>query len=155
MTELLFQSQEDVTSHLNSLIKSVEFLREVWLYLLPTISLLDDLSYMNSPSHQQYYYGKWERCLPTNPLHPISHHVLWVRQHLGYFRSVFSVHGLSIISCRLSVIFIDVIFLLRLKLCPCTPGTPLEGQEWQHFSPPPPTSTCIPAFCWWMWDEHI
>lgn len=82
----------------------------------------------------------------NNP--PTPHHVLWVRpEQMGYFKSVLSVHGLSIISCRLSVIFIDVIFLQEAEIVSMYTWNPFRGgQECQHPPPPPPNlhlQTCI------------
>lgn len=116
--------------------RSVEFLREEWLHLLPTISLLDDSNCLNSPSHQQYYYGKWERCLPTNPRPPIMSCESGLNRWVILSLSPQSMASLSSLAGSLSSLYMSF-FFRRLILCPCTPGTPLEGAR----VPASPTST--------------
>lgn len=56
---------------------------------------------------------------------------------MGYFRSVLSVHGLSIISCRLSVFFIDIFFLQEAEIVSMYTWNPFRGARVPASCPPP------------------
>lgn len=78
-------------------------------------------------------------------IYPGPRHVLRVRpEQMGYFRSVLTVHGLSILSRRLFVIFIDIIFLQEAEVVSMYTWNPFRGARVLAFTPPQPPL----AFCW-------
>lgn len=111
--------------HLNNLIKFAIYVSSRWFQLSEfTVSSAVLLLKMGKVS--------------ANKLPP-PHHISWVRlEQLDYFRSVLSLHVLSIISCRLAVIFIDVISLQ--EAVSMHTWNPFKAEECQH---PPPPHTCI------------